>query len=508
MKQSLQLKLGQHLTMTPQLQQAIRLLQLSAMELSVEIQEALDSNMMLELAEGTDEYEEGGPDGAAADTAEPGDLEAAGEAEYVTTFEVGGGDPVDVETPSATVDDIPAELPVDTDWDEIYDSLPTSGMATRDTEGSDFERATATAPSLAEHLLWQLNLTPLSEADRAIAIAIVDALDTDGYLTCTLEELCATMAGDDGSPVEVDEIAAVLKLVQGLEPAGVAARDLRECLLLQLGQLPADTDWLAEARRCCADYMDLLAARDYNQLLRKLRLGKPELAQVISLIQSLNPRPGSQYGDEQTEYVVPDVFVYKHKDRWRVELNAETMPPLRVNPYYAGLIKRADNSEENSSLRLHLQEARWFIKSLQSRSETLLKVATAIVERQRAFLEHGEEAMKPLVLHDIAEALEMHESTISRVTTRKYMHTPRGIFELKYFFSSHVNTTLGGEASSTAIRAVIRKLIAAENVEKPLSDNKIATLLSQQGVQVARRTVAKYREAMAIPPSNERKRLA
>ena len=508
MKQSLQLKLGQHLTMTPQLQQAIRLLQLSAMELSVEIQEALESNMMLEVVDGTDDYEDpsfSASDAAASSGSDDGEFEAS----FESNFEVGGGDPGETESRSVS-EDIPDELPVDSDWDEIYDTLTTSGSTTgtRDGEDSDFERASVTPPSLREHLLWQVNLTPLSDRDRAIAMTIVDDLDGAGYLTSSLDELASVVGTAIADQVEADEVQAILRLVQGLEPNGVAARDLRECLLLQLGQLPADTPWLVETRRCVADFMDMLAGRDYNQLMRRLKLAREELAQVIALIQSLNPRPGSQYSEEQTEYIVPDVFVYKYKDRWRVELNAETMPPLRVNPYYASMIKRADNSDDNISLRTHLQEARWFIKSLQSRSETLLRVATAIVERQRAFLEHGEEAMKPLVLHDIAEALEMHESTISRVTTRKYMHTPRGIFELKYFFSSHVSTTLGGEASSTAIRAVIKKLIAAENVQKPLSDHKIAELLAEQGVQVARRTVAKYREAMSIPPSNERKRIA
>lgn len=508
MKQSLQLKLGQHLTMTPQLQQAIRLLQLSAMELSVEIQEALESNMMLEVVDGTDDYEDpnfSASDAAASSGGDDGEFEAS----FESNFEVGGGDPGEAESRSIS-EDIPDELPVDSDWDEIYDTLTTSGSTTgtRDGEDSDFERASVTPPSLREHLLWQVNLTPLSDRDRAIAMTIVDDLDGAGYLTSSLDELAGVVGTAIADEVEADEVQAILRLVQGLDPNGVAARNLRECLLLQLGQLPADTPWLVETRRCVADFMDMLAGRDYNQLMRRLKLAREDLAQVIALIQSLNPRPGSQYSEEQTEYIVPDVFVYRYKDRWRVELNAETMPPLRVNPYYASMIKRADHSNDNNSLRTHLQEARWFIKSLQSRSETLLRVATAIVERQRAFLEHGEEAMKPLVLHDIAEVLEMHESTISRVTTRKYMHTPRGIFELKYFFSSHLSTTLGGEASSTAIRAVIKKLIAAENVQKPLSDDKIAQLLAEQGVQVARRTVAKYREAMSIPPSNERKRIA
>jgi len=506
MKQSLQLKLGQHLTMTPQLQQAIRLLQLSAMELTVEIQEVLESNMMLEVADGADDADDFG---IAPSTADGSSTDGDYEGDFSQSFEVGGGDPVDTEDAPSTAADIPDELPVDSEWDEVYDSLltNTSGAA-RDGAGDDFDRSVASAQSLRDHLDWQINLTPQSDRDRVIAAIIVDALNTDGYLEATDADLAETASATLEDTVEEDEIAAVVKLIQRLEPAGVAARDLRECLLLQLGALDAGTPWRAEAMRCVGDHMDALAARDYNQLLRRLRLDREQLAQVVALVQSLNPRPGAPYNAEQPEYIVPDVFVYKHKERWRVELNAETMPPLRVNPYYAAMIKRADSSQDNAALRTHLQEARWFIKSLQSRSETLLRVATAIVERQRAFLEHGEEAMKPLVLHDIAEVLEMHESTISRVTTRKYMHTPRGIFELKYFFSSHVSTTLGGEASSTAIRAVIKKMIAAENADKPLSDSKIAALLWQQGVQVARRTVAKYRETLAIPPSNERKRIA
>lgn len=486
--------------MTPQLQQAIRLLQLSSMELSVEIQDALESNMMLELEDGSDDLDDTGPNTS---------LRESEDAEFEQAYEVGGGDPGDAESQTAT-EDIPVDLPVDTEWEDIYDTLPSSGTAApvREASGGEFERISQAGESLPEHLYWQLNLLPISDTDRAIAVAIIDVLDGDGYLETSIEELCTTINTNDEIKIEEDEVEAVLKLVQGLEPTGAAARDIRECLLLQLHQLPEHTKWLSEAQRCCDEYMDLLGARDFNQLMRKLKIDKEALTEVIALIQSMNPRPGSQYSSEQPEYVIPDVFVYKKKERWKVELNPDTVPPLRVNRYYAKMIKSIDNSEESSSLKSHLQEARWFIKSVQSRSETLLRVATAIVERQRAFLEHGDEAMKPLVLHDIAEVLEMHESTISRVTTRKYMHTPRGIYELKYFFSSHVSTTLGGEASSTAIRAVIKKLIAAENVEKPLSDNKIATLLSDQGVKVARRTVAKYREGMAIPPSNERKRLA
>ncbi len=494
MKQTLQLKLGQHLTMTPQLQQAIRLLQLSSLELNIEVQDALDSNMMLELDDesGLNQEEQFGD--AAPERIDTERLDEAGENDTV----------------ESTTKDIPEDLPVDSDWEEIYDSiapagtLPSVGIGAQ----SEFEGIRSADDSLREHLLWQLNLLPLTDTDKAIAFAIVDMLSDDGYLESDLEALCETVNGQDEAKIELDEVAAVLKQVQGLDPVGVAARDLRECLLLQLGQVDPSTPWLAEAKQVCDKYLSVLGSRDYPQVMRRLKIAQDDLKQVLDLIQSMNPRPGASFNEKPPEYVIPDVYVRKDKGRWKVELNSESLPQIRVNPYYASMIRRADNSPDNSSLKSHLQEAKWFIKSLQSRSETLLRVATAIVERQQAFLEYGDEAMKPLVLHDIAEVLDMHESTISRVTTRKYMHSPRGIYELKYFFSSHVGTTLGGEASSIAIRAVIKKIIAAENPQKPLSDSKLANLLSDQGVKVARRTVAKYREAMQIPPSNERKKLS
>ena len=299
----------------------------------------------------------------------------------------------------------------------------------------------------------------------------------------------------------------MLKRIQQFDPPGVAARDLRECMLIQLNQMPDDTDWLREARAVVTDHLDLLAAHDIAALIRKTRLDDEALRAAIALIRTLNPRPGSAIANTETEYVVPDVLVRRERDKWVVELNPETAPRVRINAQYANLIRRADTGDANTYLRDNLQEARWFLKSLISRNETLLKVATKIVEHQRGFLEYGEEAMKPLVLHDIAEAVEMHESTISRVTTRKYMHTPRGIFELKYFFSSHVGTSTGGEVSSTAIRALIKKLTAEENPRKPLSDSKITAILRSQKINVARRTVAKYRELLSIRPSNERKRL-
>jgi RNA polymerase sigma-54 factor len=343
-----------------------------------------------------------------------------------------------------------------------------------------------------------------------VATAIIDSINDDGYLGAPIEDIHQGLVRELGedADLELDEVEAVLHRIQQFDPLGVGARDLVECLHTQLAQLDPDTPWLREARQLAAEHLTLLANRDYTQLMRRMKLSEPELLQVIELIQSMNPRPGSQLARNTAQYVVPDVFVTKRKGQWVVELNTDAIPRLRINRYYASLVRRADNSEDNNYLRNHLQEARWFLKSLQSRHETLLKVARCIVDRQRGFFEYGDEAMKPLVLRDIAEVVEMHESTISRVTTQKYMHTPRGIFEFKFFFSSHVGTADGGECSATAIRAIIKKLVAAENAVKPLSDSKIADLLADQGINVARRTVAKYREAMAIPPSNERKRLA
>jgi RNA polymerase sigma-54 factor len=497
MKQTLSLKMGQHLTMTPQLQQAIKLLQLSTLDLQQEIQTALDSNPMLELDDDEAETSEG-------DTGTQSDEPAAELAE-----ESGFDDPVDSlageddwETP------IPEDLPVDTQWDDVYANGSSSGGAPGEDDWNNEDR-NSSEETLQDHLLWQLNLAPLSDLDRAIGTALIDAIDADGMLVDSIENIVDTLgpfaAGEPA--VEAEEVVAVLKLIQQFDPAGVGARGLGECLSLQLRQLPPETPWLKEALDLVDAHLETLGARDFATLKRKTRLSEDELAEVMALIQTLNPRPGSSITSEPAEYIVPDVVVSKKKGRWSVELNAEATPKLRINDFYASLVKRADSSSDNSYLRDNLQEARWFLKSLQSRNETLLKVATKIVEHQRGFLEYGEEAMKPLVLHDIADAVEMHESTISRVTNRKYLHTPRGIFELKYFFSSHVSTNTGGEVSSTAIRALIRKLTADENPRKPLSDNRIAAILADQNIQVARRTVAKYRESMSIPPSNERKRL-
>ncbi len=482
--------------MTPQLQQAIRMLQLSTLELQMEIQQALDSNLMLEVSEESEEQEQ-------TESLEQLESEAAAAESAESEVEQDFAEP----ERSLESESMPDELAVDSAWEDIYEPSMTAGSSSAADSGDrEFEYGDTSSESLREHLLWQLNMTQLLQTDMAIGEAIIDSINDDGFLSTSLEDLLTGLQVDYPE-MEMDEVEAVLHVIQNFDPPGVAARDLREGLLLQLRFLPAETPYLAEARDLLEKHFELLARRDYTQLKRVLKTDEEELTQITHLIQSLNPRPGGQISNSQPEYIAPDVFVRKIKGSWRVELNPEAAPRLRINHHYASLIKQM-NSTDSTTLKNHLQEARWFLKSLQSRNETLLRVSTSIVEHQRDFLEEGEMAMKPMVLHDIAEELGMHESTISRTTTRKYMHTPRGIFELKYFFSSHVGTAEGGECSSTAIRAMIKQLIAEEPPAKPLSDSKIVSTLSAQGINIARRTVAKYREAMAIPPSNERKRLS
>lgn len=497
MKQSLQLRLGQHLTMTPQLQQAIRLLQLSTVELQTEIQEALESNPMLE---------EGAEENSSDDSASSQEQQATESQESYTepTSEFDSASQMQNE-------EMPSDLPVDQSWEDTYDYTPSMTSSTNYTSDEamrDFENKSVEEEDLRSHLLWQMRLTPFSDADMEIASTIIDSVDEDGYLTTPLEDILEQVL-KTFEEIEMDEVEAVLHRVQNFDPPGIAARDLRESLMLQLDQLdPYEMPWYDEAQTLLREHFDLLANREYNVLMRRMKVTEENLKNIVKVIHTLNPRPGNTVATGTPEYIIPDVYVRKIKGAWTVSLNPDTTPKLNINSIYAGLIQRADKSADNTYMQGQLQEARWLIKSLQSRNETLMKVATCIVERQKGFLEHGEEAMKALVLHDVAEEVGMHESTISRITNKKYMHTPRGIFELKYFFSSHVSTASGGECSSTAIRALIKKLIAAEEARKPLSDSKIAKILSDQGINVARRTVAKYRDAMSIPPSNERKRLA
>lgn len=482
MKQSLNLRLGQQLSMTPQLQQAIKLLQMSTLELQQEIQQALESNMMLEINE-----EEG-----------------------IISEDAGSAlerkiDKSDLLTSQGSQTDIPDELPVDSTWDDIYENALES-ITTSSEDTVEFESQPTKSSTLIDHLFWQLELTPFTDRDHAIALAIIDSINEDGYLICSIEEIYQGLQ-NQLDELDLDEVKAVLHQIQNFDPIGVAAVDLKDCLRLQIQQLPESTPHKEDALMLVNRHLELLASHDQSKLMRKLGINEQQLSEVVSLIRSLDPKPGARVQNSDSEYVIPDVFVVKQNGKWVVNLNPEVAPKLRINPYYSGLIKRADSSKDNACMKDHLQEARWFIKSLQGRNETLLRVARCIVEKQTGFLEHGSIAMKSMVLKDIAEELELHESTISRVTTQKYMHTPNGVVEFKYFFSSHVSTEGGGECSSTAIKAFIKELISNENLADPLSDSKIAELLKEKGINVARRTIAKYREAMLISPSSQRKRI-
>jgi RNA polymerase sigma-54 factor len=471
LKPSLQLKLGQQLTMTPQLQQAIRLLQLPALELQAHIRELLETNVMLEPME---------------------EAESTGTFETLVTA---------AEQPQAP--ERPAESTVealDEGWSE-HSVGPADTPWNSDDDERQQDYADSAGQSLQEHLLWQLELARLAPRELAIARAIVDAVSDDGYLTEALEEIAQTLRPE----VEcvADEVAAVLERVQALDPPGVGARSVGECIELQLRQLDPATPGLASALEIARHHLGLVADRELSLLRRELRTTEEELAAALALVRSCHPRPGATVSAGKAEYVVPDVFVRRTEHGWGVEINPATLPRVRLNHGYASLIGR---NSSHASMRAQLQEARWLLKSLEIRHETLMKVARSIVERQTAFLEHGEEHMRPMILKDIAEAVTMHESTISRVTSGKYMHTPRGVFELRYFFSSQVEGADGSGTSSTAIRAKIRKLVKDEDPEAPLSDGRIAELLSAEGIPVARRTVAKYREAMGIVASNERRR--
>lgn len=491
MKPSLQLKLGQHLTMTPQLQQAIRLLQLSTLELQTEIQQALEENPMLE-------YEEDGSDATAiADI----NNDANTKETQLASSEIS----LDMDKNQ----EMPDDLAVDSNWEDTYDitTATASNNQQSDDSGNDYlENRSAEGDSLSAHLIWQLQNSQFTETDLIIAIAIIDGVNDDGYLTETIEEIHAGLIDD--LDIDLDEVEAVLHRVQRFDPVGVASRNLRECLLLQLELFDPATPELADVKNIIEFHLDLLGAHDYARLQKKTRRNEEQLKKLITFIQSLNPKPGASISNNTAQYVIPDIFVSKYNGAWRVSLNPEASPKLKINAIYETHLKDAGRGNDTSYLRNSLQEARWFLKSLQSRSDTLQRVGNAIVRRQRLFLDYGDEGMKPMVLRDIAEELEMHESTISRVTTNKFMHTPRGVYEFKFFFSSHVGTADGGECSATAIRSMVKKLIESENPKKPMSDNKISSLLVKEGINVARRTVAKYRESMLIPPSNERKRLA
>ena len=479
MKHSLQLKLGQHLTLTPQLQQSIRLLQLSTLELNQELEQLLQDNPLLER-------EDEDADEASRTAAEAPVHTAEAESQSTDTPQ-----PESAESEPATALD-------DADWND-YSS------AGGDDEDNEYAQGSVSGATLREHLLNQLIVSPLTLRDRTLVAALIDDLDESGFLTQPLADITASLR-DELEELEPEEVETALKHLQNMDPTGVGARNLAECLTLQLRALPVDTPARDAAMRLTTDYLDLLAARDVGKLKKLLAIDDTMLRAARALILSLNPRPGAAFGADETHYVIPDVYVRKVKGMWIASLNADAMPKLRVNRVYADILSR-HRENGGSQLSSQLQEARWLIKNVQQRFDTILRVSQAIVDRQKHFFEHGEVAMRPLVLREIADAVELHESTISRVTTQKYMMTPRGLYELKYFFGSHVSTDNGGACSSTAIRALIKQLIAAESGRKPLSDGQLAEVLGQQGIVVARRTVAKYRESMQIPPANMRRTL-
>ncbi|MBP1473521.1 RNA polymerase factor sigma-54 [Frateuria sp. MAH-13] len=478
MKPGLQFRLNQQLTLTPQLQQAIRLLQLSQLELEAELRQIAEGNPLLEFEEESAE---------SGETEEEGFSAAPAEAPTVDHNVDDGADWGET--------DAPAEAPIDF---SLGSSAPSGSRG-----DEDFEPQNAAPETLQEHLLWQLNLSPFTTRQRLIATVIIDALNADGYLTEGIDSVLAALPAD--LDAATDEVEAVRRQLQRFDPTGIASLDLRDCLRVQLEQFDADTPHRGLALQIVDGELELLARNDIAKLARKLRASEEEVAAAALLIRSLDPRPGAALDATPVEYVAPDVYAYKEGSRWKVSLNPDCQPRLGLNQHYCSLIAQA-RGEDASWMRGQLQEARWLIKSLESRAETLIKVADAIVRRQSAFLDYGPEAMHPLVLREVAEEVGMHESTISRVTTRKYIHTPRGTFELKYFFSSGVSTEDGGGASATAIQAMIKKLIDAEDTRKPLSDQALAEELNRKGIQVARRTVAKYREALRIPSSSERQR--
>ena len=506
MRPGLQLKFSQQLTMTPQLQQAIKLLQLSTLELSQEITEQLYSNPLLEVDEETGNPGTSKSDVESLDSRDttPIDLNADDSDIQQAATDATDKPFTEDESDSDWTTEKTTDLPVDASWEESFN---TSTPASSGIEEGNWEQVYHVTESLQDHLLWQLNLTPFSQRDQQIAEAYIDAIEPSGMISGNLSDILSYHhAKDTDDPIEDDELLAVLHRLQQFDPPGIFGRDVKETLLIQLNQLSKETPFIEQALRLVSDFLTDIASIDLASLGKKTRYSVEELQGALKLIRSLNPHPGESVSVNDAEYIAPDAYVEKISGRWKVRLNNSNVPRLKINTAYSDLIKRSDNSNQNQYLKDNLAEARWFLRSIESRNDTLMRVAITIVELQQGFLDHGPIAMKPMVLSDIAVKLELHESTISRVTTAKYLATPQGIFELKYFFSSHVGTSAGGEFSSTAVCAILKTLIGAEQPSKPLSDNKLMALLEEQGIQVARRTVAKYRESLGIPSSSQRKR--
>jgi len=517
MKQNLQLKMSQNLALTPQLQQSIRLLQLSTLELNQELESMLEENPLLELIDGEDDYSDDSNDNTKSTKEESNDGDAdSSNLEASETPEAKTTEAVENTTPE---DAIQAETPISeedfskNDFDDDYEEYGSSSSwdeargqgKNTDDDDDDFAHQETVEISLAEHLHSQLKHVTLSERDQKIMLLLIDSINENGYLETTLEEIMEFLPPE--LEMELEELEVVLKHLQNLDPPGIGARDLQDCLSIQLNTLPEDTPDLAFAKRLVEEHLQLLANKDFNKLRKLLGCNEENLKNAQDLIKAQNPRPAAAFTQfSHDHFIQHEVLVKKVKGIWVATLNDGVMPKLKINQLYANILKSSKDGS-GQYLQNQMQEARWMIKNIQQRFSTILRVSQAIVDRQRNFFEHGEIAMRPLVLREIAEELELHESTISRVTTHKYMLTPRGIFELKYFFGSHVATDAGGECSATAIRALIKQLVSEENTKKPHSDNKISEILSEQGIVIARRTIAKYRESLNIPPANLRKTL-
>ncbi len=522
MRQNLQLRISQNLALTPQLQQSIRLLQLSSLEFNQELDTILQDNPLLELVEGDNpdaEFDDENDLPAQTNNADSDQLGADGESSQINDEDFDTFSNVDyqeINHPTSSTEEAPQEIVSPqadfsaADFDEDYEeygsasSWDEGGRQNNDGDG-DYTRQEIVAENLRDHLLNQLKLMPLSERDQNLVRLLIDSINEDGYLEPPLEELVAELPPE--LEIEVLELQTALKLIQSLEPAGIGATNLQECIMLQLNVLPEETEYLNLAKSIVCQHLAVLAKKDFTKLRKLFNCDAATLKGAQTLIKKQNPRPGSNYAQlSKNHFIQHEVLIKKVKGLWIATLNDGVVPKLRINQLYADILKR-NRENSNQYLQTQMQEAKWMIKNIQQRFSTILRVSQAIVDRQRNFFEHGEIAMRPLVLREIAEELELHESTISRVTTHKYMLTPRGVFELKYFFGSHVATDAGGECSATAIRALIKQLVAEENIRKPLSDSQFSAILAKQGIVVARRTIAKYRESLNIPPANLRKSL-
>ena len=514
MKQGLQLRTSQNLALTPQLQQSIRLLQLSTLELNQELEIILQENPLLELVEEDEDHEVSNAESSNSETSndEASDNNASTKDAEVSDQE-NSQENNSAEQESAAEAPIADDVFKQNDFDEDYEEYGSASNwdegrkqnNNNDDDDDNFTRQETIVENLHDHLLDQIKLLSLSERDQRLMLLLIDSINENGYLESSLEDIMESLPEE--LEVEFVELETVLKHVQNLDPIGIGATNLQECILLQLNILPDDIPDLALAKTIVKEHLHVLANKDSNKLRKLTSCSEESLKSAQALIQLQNPRPGAGFAQFSPDHFIQhEVIVKKVKGIWVATLNDGVMPKLRINQMYADILKR-NRKNSGQYLQSQMQEARWMIKNIQQRFSTILRVSQAIIDRQRNFFEHGEIAMRPLVLREIADELELHESTISRVTTHKYMLTPRGIFELKYFFGSHVSTDSGGECSATAIRALIKQLVAEENTKKPMSDNQISEVLAKQGIVVARRTIAKYRESLHIPPANLRKSL-